>query len=219
MTPQIKICGFTRADQALACAQAGADAIGLVFYPLSPRFVSLETAKEICTVLPANVASVGVFVDEPVESMIKIARMVGLRSIQLHGNESSFTVHILKSAGFHVIKVLRFQGPQLLMEAAEYALADSLLVEASKGQLPGGNGAVWQWSGAQPLAHKRPIIVAGGLHAENVAQALAESEASGVDLSSGAESGHGHKDIIKIKAIISAVRAFTPVSPIGEVFP
>jgi len=219
MPVQIKICGLTNVAQAYAVAEAGADAIGLVFFPLSPRNVTLDQAKEIRDALPAHVTPVGVFVDMPLEEMIITARHVGLNVLQLHGNETGFTIQVLKSAGFRVIKSLRSSGRQLLLDAMEFELADSLLTEASQGILPGGNGEPWNWSEARKLADIRPYILAGGLNASNIVDALEQSGASAVDLSSAAESSPGQKDLEKVKAIIAAVRSYVPTTPIGVVFP
>lgn len=217
MTIQVKICGLTQADEACACAEAGADAIGLIFYPPSPRFVSIEQASVIAQSLPKHVISVGVFVDLPVESMIYTAKTVGFKTIQLHGNETPFTIRILKNEGFQVIKAVRSSGEQLLLDANEFNYADHLLIEASRGELPGGNGAAWNWSEAAVLA-PQSFLLAGGLNADNVTQAVTDSKASAVDISSGAESSPGRKDISKVKSIISNVRNIAPKFPTGVVF-
>jgi len=216
---QIKICGLTQPEEARACAEAGADAIGLVFYPPSPRFVTLEQATLIRKAIPQGVPAVGVFVDLPVEDMIYTARQVGLQTIQLHGNETSRTIWILKNEGFRVIKVLRTTGQRLLDEAAEYSEADGFLVEASRGSLPGGNGATWQWSEAKMLAPQRPFILAGGLNASNIAEAIQQSGASAVDVSSGVELTPGFKNISLIQSLVQTVHTIAPTNPIGVVFP
>lgn len=218
MPIQVKICGLTRADEAFACAEAGADAIGLVFYPPSPRFVNLEQATNIRKALPTHVIPVGVFVDLPVENMILIASEVGFNTIQLHGNETPFTIRILKNEGFQVIKAVRSSGVDLLRDKEEFAYADHLLVEASRGDLPGGNGAAWNWAEASILSPHRPFLLAGGLNAENLTKAITESKASAVDLSSGAESTPGRKDISKVITILSTVRSIVPDFPTGAVF-
>jgi len=219
MSIQIKICGLTNVEEAIACAEAGASAIGFIFYPPSPRFVNLGDARIIREALPSSVTPVGVFVDLPVEEVILTARKVGLKTVQLHGNESIFAVRVLQQEGLRVIKVLRSSGRQLLLEAEEYSLADCLLVEAGHGALPGGNGSTWLWSEAKPLAERMPYILAGGLTAKNISDALRDSGASAVDVSSGAECSPGRKDIQKVKDIISKVRDFTPTTKTGVIFP
>lgn len=219
MPIQVKICGLTRVDEACACADAGADAIGLVFYPPSPRFVNLEQAQIIRSALPPHIVPVGVFVDLPVENMILTAREVGFRTIQLHGNETPFTIRILKNEGFQVIKAVRSSGSELLLDADEFAYADHLLIEASRGILPGGNGTAWNWSEASILSPRHSFLLAGGLNADNISRAILESKASGVDLSSGAESSPGRKDIEKVKVIISTVRNLAHDFPTGAIFP
>ncbi|HSQ40670.1 MAG TPA: phosphoribosylanthranilate isomerase [Fibrobacteraceae bacterium] len=218
MKVQTKICGLTRVEEALACAQAGADAIGLVFYPPSPRHVSVQQAKSICLALPSSVATVGVFVDPPGEEILLLAKRLELSMVQLHGNETPETVRMLQRAGLKVIKALRSSGDLLLEEALQYADADALLVEASRGVLPGGNGASWDWALARPLADKRSFILAGGLNAENVVEAIRLSGASAVDLSSGAESSPGSKDLDKVHKIIQQVRSCAPGKEQGAVF-
>jgi len=162
---------------------------------------------------------VGVFVDLPVENIILTAREVGFHTIQLHGNETSRTIWILKNAGFRVIKVLRSVGEHLLFESAEYALADAILVEASKGELPGGNGASWNWSEAQKLSTVRPFILAGGLNTSNITDALQQSGASAIDLSSGVEVSPGRKNIHSVQTILKAAHDFVPAPSTGVIFP
>lgn len=218
MTIQVKICGLTNPDEAKACVEAGADAIGLIFFPLSPRHVEISQAQEIRKVVPAHVKLVGVFVDQSVESVIATVRQVGIDIVQLHGNESVMLIRILEESGIPTIKVLRTTGMSLLTEATEYNVARSILVEAGKGPLPGGNGVTWNWSEAKALADNRPYILAGGLKLENLSQALAESHASAVDLSSSVEHSPGQKNIEAVKAVIAEVKNFKPTYKTGKCF-
>jgi len=216
---QVKICGLTTPEEAAACANAGAHAIGMVFYPPSPRHVEVDHARRIRDAIPAGVKTVGVFVDHPVEDIILTARKVGLDMIQLHGNETVFTIRVLEAEGLATIKVLRSTGLSLMTEATEYNIARSVLVEASKGALPGGNGASWKWSEAMGLGDKRPFILAGGINLFNLQQALNESHASAIDLSSSVELSPGRKDIGAVQAVIERARNFVPSYPTGICFP
>ena len=155
----------------------------------------------------------------PLETMIVAAQSVGFQTLQLHGEESPLVIQALVNVGFRVIKALKTQGQELLEEALIYQQAHGFIVEGSKGSLPGGNGLTWDWSGAMPLAEKRPFILAGGLNADNIALALQQSGASAIDLSSGAESSPGRKDIEKVRAIIAAARSIEVADPFtGAIF-
>jgi phosphoribosylanthranilate isomerase len=206
----IKICGLTRADQAAACAEAGADAIGLVFHPASPRFLDAATAASVAAAVPAGVAIVGVFVDLPPAAILRLAREVGLTTVQLHGREPDAWVADLLDAGLHVVRVLAASGDELVRRAAALPAAAGVLVECGRGTLPGGNGVAWDWSGAAALRGRRDFAVAGGLTPENVAAALARSGAAAVDVSSGVESFPGCKDLALVRAFIAAARGAPP---------
>jgi phosphoribosylanthranilate isomerase len=202
-TVQVKICGLTRADEAVACAHAGADAIGLVFYARSPRYVSPETAREICRAIPAGVARVGVFVDAPPEVVLRAVGTAGLTAVQLHGCEPPEVVEQLRHEGLVVIKALfaeRFPG---LERAADYAPA-AILVECGQGALPGGNAHAWDWGAASGIGTEHPLIIAGGLTPANAAQAVGAASPDAVDVSSGVEIAPGRKDLFKVQAFIRA---------------
>jgi len=203
--PQIKVCGLTVVDEAVACAEEGADAIGLVFYPPSPRFISAAKALEISVSLPETVWKVGVFVDEPFMEVLKKAEFCRLNCVQLHGSEPPAMVEALELAGINVIKSLFVEKRPHLSEAGLYR-ASAYLIEGGGGLVPGGAGLSWQWGEARELAGKLPCILAGGLSPENVARAIFEFGPDAVDVSSGVESGPGRKDIDKVRAFIQAVR-------------
>lgn len=202
--PQIKICGLTRPEQAAACAAAGVAAVGCVFFPKSPRHVSASQAKEIIAALPAQVLSVGVFVDASFETIMRIARICGLRAIQLHGRESPQFVRRLATTGLRVFKAL-FDGSLPSPAEAQKYDAAAYLVECAKGPLPGGNALAWNWRRARPLGRRFPMILAGGLTPENVGQAIAASLADAVDVSSGVESAPGQKDLERVRRFVDAV--------------
>ncbi len=202
---QVKICGLTKVEDALECAFCGADAVGLVFYPPSPRFVKDETAREICQSLPRHVWSVGVFVNEPFETVMGKVEQCGLRAVQLHGAEPPRVVDLLRAEGVSVIKTLFINGSPPVGEAAAYP-ASAYLVESGGGRLPGGNAMAWDWKAAKGIFNTRPFILAGGLDSENVAAAIAEAAPDAVDVSSGVESSPGQKDMAKVKTFLEAVR-------------
>jgi phosphoribosylanthranilate isomerase len=204
LRPQVKICGLTRVDEAVACARAGADAIGLVFYPPSPRHVSVATAREITDALPASVARVGVFVDAEVDTVLETARAAGLTAAQLHGRETPAMVARLKAAGLTVIKAL-FAAKTPGLELAPTYGADAVLLEQGAGPLPGGNAETWDYGLARRLALGPPLILAGGLDPDNVAAAVAKAKPDAVDLSSGVESAPGRKEIPRVERFMAAM--------------
>jgi phosphoribosylanthranilate isomerase len=205
---EIKICGLGDPAEAMMCADAGADAIGLVFYPRSPRCVSISRAAQVTMMLPPHVTVVGVFVDEKPAQIIATARQAGFRVVQLHGAEPPQDVKTLQAAGLRVIKALRSASPAVLAQlAASYAMADGFLAEGSAGPLPGGNGVAWQWSSVVIVAASGvPVALAGGLTPANVLQAVAVARPSAVDVSSGVELRPGRKDIGKVRQLIHTVR-------------
>jgi len=203
-TVQVKVCGLTRADEAVACAQAGVHAVGCVFYAKSPRCVTAAAAREIRRALPPEVSCVGVFVDEPVEGVMATASQAGLTAVQLHGNEPPVVVERLRREGLFVIKALFADRAPGLDEALNYS-ASAYLVECGQGVLPGGNAHAWEWGRAAALGERHPLILAGGLTPENAAQALRAAWPDAVDVSSGVEAGPGRKDIRKVEQFIAAV--------------
>jgi phosphoribosylanthranilate isomerase len=205
LAPQVKICGLTRVDEAVACARLGADAIGLVFYPPSPRFVSDETAREISMNLPAGIFAVGVFVNEPCAMVMKKVEACGLRAVQLHGTESAEMVDTLTEAGVVVIKSLFLKKSPAITEAAVYR-ASAYLIESGDGPLPGGNALTWNWEAATGLSSASPCILAGGLHSGNVSAGIEKVCPDAVDVSSGVEAEPGRKDLMKVENFLSEVR-------------
>jgi phosphoribosylanthranilate isomerase len=195
----------------------GVDAIGLVFYPPSPRFVTAAAAREIGANLPRGVSKVGVFVDAPFLEIMKTAELCGLDFVQLHGCEPPSMVEAIKSVGMAVIKTLFAERKPLLAEAENYR-ASAFLVESGAGPIPGGVGLSWEWRAACGLAGKLPCILAGGLNSENVGEAIREFGPDGVDVSSGVESAPGRKDMRKVRAFIDAVRNAKVRSTPGRIF-
>lgn len=207
--PNLKICGITSPETALFCAEAGAGALGVIFFPRSPRYVTPERARLIFEAVPDRVARVGVFVDLPPEQVIGIARAAGLDTVQLHGSEPVETVDAALDAGFSVVKVLKSIGDNLLRSARAIPQEVEILVECGRGTLPGGNGAVWNWADAAPLADLRPFAVAGGLTPRNLAEAARLSRATAWDVSSGVECAPGVKDPAAVQELMKSARALS----------
>ena len=203
MSVTVKICGITSEADALAAAEAGADAIGLMFYEDSPRYVTISQAKAISAVLPKHIVRVGVFVNA-VESLIsQVIIDCTLNIVQFHGDESP------EDCGrFNVmsLKAFRMQGPETLEAMQEFS-SDGFLLDAHVENALGGTGETFNWDlavRAQELG--RPIFLAGGLTVDNVAEAVAKVQPFAVDVSSGVESEPGKKDLAKMRAFVSAAK-------------
>lgn len=200
---RVKICGITRVEDALAAVAAGADAIGLVFYAGSPRAVDVVQARRILAVLPPFVTSVGLFVDIPRAELEGILDSVPLDLLQFHGSES-----VEQCEGFNrpYIKALRVKaGDDISAAIDRYPSARGILLDTYVEGVPGGTGAVFDWSLVPQVASK-PLILAGGLHPDNVAAAVAQVRPYAVDVSGGVEADKGIKDAARIAAFIRAAR-------------
>lgn len=202
--PQIKICGLTSTRDAEACATAGADAIGFISYPKSPRHLPDQAIRRITARLPDKVCPVGVFVNENLARIMRAVDIGGLRAVQLHGNETPALVKALSGEGLIVIKALFISGSPALETAHRYP-ATAFLVECAGGPLPGGNAMDWNWSDARQLPSDQPVLLAGGLTPDNVKIAIAAGGPAAVDVSSGVEIRPGCKDINKVAAFCRAV--------------
>ena len=202
---RVKICGITREADARAAAAAGADAIGLVFYPDSPRAVSLEQAKEIAENVPPFVTIVALFVDEPADVVLRILERVAIDVIQFHGDE---TPGFCSQFGRPWIKALRMKpGFDVARECGRFAGARGMLLDTWQDGKPGGTGQVFDWSLASSNNYSLPLVLAGGLHPDNVAEAVMTVRPAAVDVSGGVESAPGIKDAAKMCDFINAVRS------------
>ncbi|KRT54771.1 phosphoribosylanthranilate isomerase [endosymbiont of Ridgeia piscesae] len=203
MRTRVKICGITRTEDALAAVQSGADAIGLVFYPPSPRAVDLDQASQIVAQLPPFVSVVGLFVDESAERIAEILARVPLGLLQFHGNE---TPAQCGGHGRPWIKAIRMRGGvDLLAEAERFADAAGLLLDSYQPGKPGGTGSTFSWDRI-PLELAPNIILAGGLDPFNVESAVRQVRPYAVDVSGGVEQTKGIKDADKIAAFIEGVK-------------
>jgi phosphoribosylanthranilate isomerase len=196
---RVKICGIRTASAAAAAAEAGADAVGFVFYPPSPRSVRPEEAARLSRLLPPFVLRVGVFVNAPVEVVREVADHVGLDLVQLHGDEPP---EVCARMPRRVIKAVRVDGPEALRRLRDYPGCAVLLDTHVRGRY-GGTGQRFDWSLARHL--DRPVILSGGLTPDNVRDAIRQARPYAVDVSSGVETD-GHKDPRKIAAFVRAVR-------------
>ena len=203
MAVKVKICGIMSAADAEAAFELGADAIGLNFCPGSPRALTIAKACEIVRGLPATACVVGVFANALREQVASTARDVGLRALQFHGDERP--EDCLGWDDLAVIKALAADGPeQLALRAARYNVA-YVLVDAPSPR-HGGSGRTFDWQIAAAIPRDR-LVVAGGLTAENVAEAVRTLRPVGIDVASGVEHSPGRKDYEKVKAFIRAAKA------------
>ena len=201
MRTRIKICGITRVEDARSAAQAGADAIGLVFFPPSPRFLSLRQARAIRAALPPFVSAVALFVNAPREEVTRVIEEVVPDVLQFHGEESP---EYCASFGLPYIKACRVKrGVDLLEYLRPFSGASGWLADAYV-EGYGGTGTSFDWS-VVPAQRARPLILSGGLALDNVAEAVHRVRPWGVDVSSGVEFAKGIKDAAKIAAFITEV--------------
>lgn len=204
-SPEIKICGLTRPDEAAAVAKAGANAIGLIFYPPSPRNVDLKTAREIARVI-APVPAVGVFVDASYDSIMTAIETCRLCAVQLHGNETPERVAQIQSGGNVVVIKALFEKKSPNFSTATAFNPDAFLVECGQGVLPGGNAETWDWASAATLNSDKPVVLAGGLTPENVVAAATAARPAAIDISSGVEKIPGRKDLKRVNQLIETVK-------------
>jgi len=200
---RVKICGITRVEDALAAARSGADAIGLVFYEISPRRISIEQAAKLAGVLPPFVSAVGLFVDADPAFVGDVVTHVPLDLLQFHGDE---TPEYCSQFGVPYIKAIRVRKEVDLLQCAErYADAKGLLLDAHVEGVPGGTGKAFDWT-LIPVNLSLPVILSGGLNEENVAAAIKKVQPYAVDVSSGVEAAKGIKDAAKIASFMQEVK-------------
>jgi phosphoribosylanthranilate isomerase len=202
---RVKVCGITSVEDGLMAAGAGADALGFVFWPKSSRAIDVEAARRIVRALPPFVTCVGVFVDASREELARAADAVGLDVLQLHGQESLDDIECLPRP---VLKALRVDASFSIETAVRFAERGAvLLLDAGTAAQPGGTGRTCDWGVARRVRDRvGALVLAGGLAASNVAEAIAAVEPAAVDVSSGVESAPGRKDPLKVAAFIDAVR-------------
>ena len=202
MKTRIKICGITRVEDARAAARAGADAIGMVFYPPSPRFLGLERARRLVDVVPPFVSTVALFVDPPASEVRAVLEQVGPAILQFHGDE---TPAFCAQFGVPYVKACRVRpGFDLLEYLRPFSCAAGWLLDSHVEEY-GGVGESFDWS-LVPAERIRPLVLSGGLKRDNVGQAIRRVRPWAVDVSSGVESAKGIKDADKMAAFIAEVK-------------
>ena len=203
MSVKVKICGITSVADGLAAAEAGADMIGLMLYEKSPRHVSLQTAAKIARALPPFVLRVGVFVNPTEELVLRAIADCGVTLLQFHGDEPP---EFCTQFGMMSMKAFRIRDAGSLAALPDYS-TEAYLLDAYSADALGGTGAKFNWELAiEAKKLGRPIVLAGGLTPENVAEAVRQVQPFGVDVSSGVESSPGKKDPAKVRAFIASVR-------------
>ncbi len=200
---KIKICGIKTIQDALAALEAGTDLIGFNFYPKSPRFVEVGMCRNIMSAVRQNgrAKCVGVFINASVGEILATMDTLGLNLAQLHGDETPEMLTALDGKGFKA-----FRGIPESVDGFVRSEPPAFLVDASVKGVYGGSGVTADWDGAAELAKTYPLLLAGGLTPENVAEAVRRVKPWGVDVASGVESAPGEKDASKMKAFVQAVR-------------
>lgn len=214
--PTVKICGITDLDDAVMAAELGVWALGMIFYEGSPRRCSMAQARQIAAALRRKVALCGVFVNAPLEDVLQVSDELDLSLLQLHGEEGpSYCAEVKRATGARVIKAAQVSGPGDVRDLERFHVDYHLLDARPRGvadrDLRGGTGETFDWSLLGARRSKVPLILSGGLHAGNVADAIAATRPFAVDSASGTEAAPGHKDPHKLRAFIDAVRA-----PVGS---
>jgi phosphoribosylanthranilate isomerase len=213
-TLRVKICGITRVDQAGAIAALGADALGFICVPESPRYIAPEQISNIVVTLPKMarsggiLAKIGVFADASLAQIIQTVKQGALNGVQLHGQEPPEFCRTLRLAlpEVELIKAFRIQTAQTLTLTDRYTeTVDTFLLDAFNPHALGGTGENWDWSLVKDFAPQRPWFLAGGLNAGNAIAAFTQVNPSGIDLSSGVEISPGQKDLALVKQLFDAL--------------
>jgi phosphoribosylanthranilate isomerase len=197
---RVKVCGITRPEDAVLAAEAGAAAIGMILWPGSPRAVTTDQARAIVAALPPLVQAVGVFVNAPPVDVARAAAAIGLDLVQLHGDEQAD-----QWRGFEW-PIVRATSLETAGGDAWDGIARAWLLDAHDPRRRGGTGRTIDWDAAAGVARRRAVILAGGLTADNVAQAIARVRPAAVDVSSGVERAPGIKEAARLRAFVAAVR-------------
>ena len=202
----VKICGITRLEDAELATELGAWAIGFLLWPESKRYVDPGVVAGITRVMRRKVQLVGVFVNQTIDEIADMVDVLGLTHVQLHGDEGpSFCTAVAERTGLRVIKAVRVGSGADIQSAARFH-TDLLLLDAAAGTARGGTGQTWDWALAAQRHSHVPLIVAGGLTPENVADGIAAVRPWAVDVASGVESEPGVKDPAKVQAFIAAAQ-------------
>jgi phosphoribosylanthranilate isomerase len=204
MRVRVKICGITRLEDAEAAVGLGADAIGFILWPKSPRVISLDEAARIANALPPFVTRVGVFVNPSLNEAREAVDRVGLDAVQLHGDE---TPAAFRALPVRCLKVATLEADDDIRAVAAWPADVMPLVDAADRERRGGTGRVANWTRAAQVSFVRPIVLSGGLTADNVSQAIAATRPWAVDVSSGVETSPGVKSVERMEKFFAAVAA------------
>jgi phosphoribosylanthranilate isomerase len=212
---RVKICGITNIGDACWAAECGADALGFIFYPKSPRYVAPERAKEILQKVPGSIGRVGVFVNQEIDVVKEIVGFCGLHLIQLHGDESSqYCSQFPRSS---LIKTVSHWAEEDIQKLDDYSVR-AILVDAHEPGRYGGTGEESDWALALKVKKKHPLILAGGLDKENIERAIETVRPCAVDINSGVEISPGKKDRYRIREIMEIIRVTDTDEAPGNIF-
>ena len=219
--PAIKICGLSTAATLTAALDAGTDLVGFVFFPKSPRHLTLEAAAPLALVAGLRALTVALTVDADDDALDAIVAGIAPHMLQLHGHETPERVAAIKARfGLPVMKAIGVSGPNDLAAVHRYAgVADRLLFDAKPpagADLPGGNGQAFDWDLLKAVRLDAPFMLSGGLDARNVVEAAVRTGCGAVDVSSGVESAPGHKDPAKIAAFVRTLRSAAGLETLGS---
>lgn len=201
----VKVCGITNPEDARVAAEAGADMVGFIFYPPSPRYVTPEQVRRMVEMLPPDLVTVGVFVNETVETVTRVVATSGIQMVQLHGEEGP---ELCQALPCRVIKAFRFT-PQVRPEMMRDYAVEAFLIEGFHADFYGGVGAQADWHQVAALQPYGRMILAGGLTPENVQAAIRIARPYGVDVGSGVETAPGKKDWHKVRTFVRRAKAWT----------
>ena len=207
---RVKICGITRPDQGKTIATLGANALGFICVPASPRYVTCQQIWAVTEQLPDNVERIGVFANTTIAEINRIVAESGLTGVQLHGDESPDFCAQLRQVlpNVEIIKALRVKNAQALEQVDTYtSYVDTLLLDAYHPQQLGGTGKTLDWDTLQEFSPKCSWLLAGGLTPDNVLSALSQVKPNGIDLSSGVERSPGDKDLSKVSQLFEQLKA------------
>ncbi len=205
--PRVKICGVTGVEDAGLATELGAWAIGLIFYPSSPRRCEVDDAVAIARALRRRVEICGVFVNAPLDDVALTVDAVGLTMVQLHGEEGPrFCDEVARRTGARVMKAVRVRSPADIQAAQAFRRTDAHLLDAHAEGVPGGTGQTFDWALLAKRRSRVPLVLSGGLTAENVGEGIERVRPWAVDVASGVEARPGRKDPAKLDAFFAAVR-------------
>lgn len=206
---RVKICGIVKPDQGVAIAKMGATALGFICVSTSKRYVTPAQIRAVSECLPLSVDRIGVFADSTREEICQVVEETNLTGVQLHGEESPEFCRSLRQVlpGVEIIKALRVRSPATLEQTHAYTdWVDTFLLDAYHPQMLGGTGKTLEWSSLQQFQPSRPWLLAGGLTADNILEALSWLRPDGIDLSSGVERAPGDKDLAKVAQLFANLK-------------